>query len=123
MLLTLLTNEEKNFPGFIAAYSQTPLTNASTGRRDTVDLAQAHTLISNTLSPCPGCGGSLSGDQGFFSSPFYPANYPPQAFCVWNIQVSFHEEGTFCMLHVDRPPPVQHEDWTVCRTILDPSPA
>lgn len=45
-------------------------------------------LFSNTLSPRPGCGGSLSGDQGFFSSPFYPANYPPQTFCVWNVQVS-----------------------------------
>lgn len=29
MLLTLLTDEEKNFPGFIANYSQIPLTKPS----------------------------------------------------------------------------------------------
>lgn len=30
MLLTLVTNEEKNFPGFRANYSQIPLTSQST---------------------------------------------------------------------------------------------
>ncbi|CAB1433875.1 unnamed protein product [Pleuronectes platessa] len=62
MLLTLVTNEEKNFPGFRANYSQIPLT------------AQK-------------CGGTLSGDKGSISSPFFPSNYPPKTSCVWNIEV------------------------------------
>ncbi|XP_019716256.1 suppressor of tumorigenicity 14 protein homolog isoform X2 [Hippocampus comes] len=63
MLLTLVTNEEKNFPGFVANFSQV------------------------SLAP-PDCGGTLSGDVGVFSSPYFPSSYPPQASCVWNIQVS-----------------------------------
>ncbi|XP_077438698.1 suppressor of tumorigenicity 14 protein homolog [Vanacampus margaritifer] len=63
MLLTLVTNEEKNFPGFLANFSQV------------------------SLAP-PGCGGTLSGDQGVFSSPYFPSSYPPRTSCVWNIQVS-----------------------------------
>lgn len=34
------------------------------------------------------CGGTLSGERGFFSSPFFPSNYPPQMTCTWNIEVS-----------------------------------
>ncbi|XP_054623632.1 suppressor of tumorigenicity 14 protein homolog isoform X2 [Dunckerocampus dactyliophorus] len=63
MLLTLVTNKEKNFPGFRANYSQV------------------------SRGP-PGCGGTLSSDVGFFSSPFFPSSYPPRTTCVWNIQVS-----------------------------------
>uniref|UniRef100_A0A3Q3WE32 Uncharacterized protein n=1 Tax=Mola mola TaxID=94237 RepID=A0A3Q3WE32_MOLML len=59
MLLTLVTSEEKNFPGFRASYSQ-----------------------------IPSCGGTLTGDKGSFSSPFFPSNYPPQTMCVWKIEVS-----------------------------------
>ncbi|XP_044206401.1 suppressor of tumorigenicity 14 protein homolog [Thunnus albacares] len=62
MLLTLVTSEEKNFPGFRANYSQIPLTE-------------------------PKCGGKLTGDKGIFSSPFFPSNYPPRTSCVWDIQV------------------------------------
>uniref|UniRef100_A0A8D3CBY1 Suppressor of tumorigenicity 14 protein-like n=1 Tax=Scophthalmus maximus TaxID=52904 RepID=A0A8D3CBY1_SCOMX len=66
MLLTLVTSEEKNFPGFRANYSQIPLTEQSrTGE----------------------CGGKLTGNKGSFSSPFFPSNYPPQATCVWKIEV------------------------------------
>ncbi|XP_061591640.1 ST14 transmembrane serine protease matriptase b [Cololabis saira] len=61
MLLTLITNEEKNFPGFRAMYSQIPLDDG-------------------------GCGGKLTGDKGSISSPFFPNNYPPRASCVWNIE-------------------------------------
>uniref|UniRef100_A0A3Q4B5H5 Uncharacterized protein n=1 Tax=Mola mola TaxID=94237 RepID=A0A3Q4B5H5_MOLML len=57
MLLTLVTSEEKNFPGFRASYSQ-----------------------------IPSCGGTLTGDKGSFSSPFFPSNYPPQTMCVWKIE-------------------------------------
>ncbi|XP_041860983.1 suppressor of tumorigenicity 14 protein homolog [Melanotaenia boesemani] len=63
MLLTLVTNKEKNFPGFRAFYSQLPLNDG-------------------------GCGGALRGDKGSFSSPFYPENYPPRTSCVWTIEVS-----------------------------------
>ncbi|XP_037833029.1 ST14 transmembrane serine protease matriptase b isoform X2 [Kryptolebias marmoratus] len=64
MLLMLVTNEEKNFPGFRAAYSQIP------------------------ISKGEGCGGRLTADKGSVSSPFYPSNYPPQSWCEWNIEVS-----------------------------------
>ncbi|XP_069572721.1 ST14 transmembrane serine protease matriptase b [Brachyistius frenatus] len=62
MLLTLLTSEEKNFPGFRANFSQ-------------IGLSE------------PKCGGQLTGDRGSFSSPFFPSNYPPRTSCVWNIEV------------------------------------
>ncbi|KAM3872280.1 suppressor of tumorigenicity 14 protein homolog [Diretmus argenteus] len=62
MLLTLVTNEERNFPGFRASYSQIPLAGQT-------------------------CGGKLSGLKGSFSSPLFPSNYPPQTTCVWDIEV------------------------------------
>ncbi|XP_027131471.1 suppressor of tumorigenicity 14 protein [Larimichthys crocea] len=62
MLLTLVTSEEKNFPGFRANYSQIPLTEQK-------------------------CGRTLTADRGSFSSPFFPSNYPPRTTCVWNIEV------------------------------------
>ncbi|KAL3975054.1 hypothetical protein ACER0C_023680 [Sarotherodon galilaeus] len=63
MLLTLVTNEEINFPGFKANYSQIPVTKLN-------------------------CGGTLTEDKGSFSSPFFPSNYPPSTSCVWNIEVA-----------------------------------
>uniref|UniRef100_A0A3P9I1T8 Suppression of tumorigenicity 14b n=1 Tax=Oryzias latipes TaxID=8090 RepID=A0A3P9I1T8_ORYLA len=63
MLLTLVTNQEKNFPGFRAFYSQVPLDSGE-------------------------CGERLLGEKGSFSSPFFPSNYPPKASCQWDIQVS-----------------------------------
>lgn len=63
MLLTLVTNEDKNFPGFRANYSQIKINDHE-------------------------CGGLLTTGKGAFSSPFYPSNYPPQISCVWNIQTS-----------------------------------
>ncbi|XP_028307961.1 A-type voltage-gated potassium channel KCND1 isoform X2 [Gouania willdenowi] len=63
MLLVLLTSEDRNFPGFIANYSQTPLLDSD-------------------------CGGTLTADRANFSSPFFPSFYPPAVSCVWNIQVS-----------------------------------
>ncbi|XP_071314887.1 suppressor of tumorigenicity 14 protein homolog [Trachinotus anak] len=62
MLLTLLTSDERHFPGFRANYSQIPVT------------AQE-------------CGGTLSANKGSLSSPFFPSNYPPKTTCVWNIEV------------------------------------
>ncbi|XP_049920397.1 suppressor of tumorigenicity 14 protein homolog [Epinephelus moara] len=63
LLLTLLTSGDKNFPGFRANYSQIP---------------QAQLK----------CGGTLTGDRGSFSSPFFPSNYPPKTSCVWTIEAS-----------------------------------
>uniref|UniRef100_A0A3B5QZT1 ST14 transmembrane serine protease matriptase b n=1 Tax=Xiphophorus maculatus TaxID=8083 RepID=A0A3B5QZT1_XIPMA len=61
MLLMLVTSQDKNFPGFRVFYSQVPAAD---------------------------CGGTLSGERGSFSSPFFPANYPPKADCSWTVQVT-----------------------------------
>ncbi|NWX93494.1 MFRP protein, partial [Nothoprocta pentlandii] len=34
------------------------------------------------------CGGTLRGPEGTFSSPNYPSAYPPNALCVWHIEVA-----------------------------------
>ncbi|XP_027961551.1 membrane frizzled-related protein [Eumetopias jubatus] len=44
--------------------------------------------IGMSPSPQPTCGGLLPGPRGFFSSPNYPDPYPPNAHCVWHIQVA-----------------------------------
>ncbi|PWA14163.1 hypothetical protein CCH79_00020816 [Gambusia affinis] len=62
MLLLLVTSQDKNFPGFRVLYSQVPAAGGD-------------------------CGGTLSGERGSFSSPFFPANYPPRADCSWTVQV------------------------------------
>ncbi|KAL4658600.1 hypothetical protein GN956_G2165 [Arapaima gigas] len=62
MLLTLVTNGEKNFPGFRAQVSQIPM-------------------------EISGCGGTLSGAKGIFATPNFPSYYPPLIKCNWNIQV------------------------------------
>ncbi|KAG9265652.1 hypothetical protein AMEX_G20118 [Astyanax mexicanus] len=64
MLVTLVTNGEKNYPGFRAFYSQVP--------------AQSEDIE---------CGGKLTGTNGTFSSPGFPSYYPPQMQCVWDIEV------------------------------------
>nr|VZI14713.1 unnamed protein product [Spirometra erinaceieuropaei] len=33
------------------------------------------------------CGGNLKGEQGDFTSPGYPSQYPPEFKCVWKIEV------------------------------------
>ncbi|CAL1605255.1 unnamed protein product [Knipowitschia caucasica] len=63
MLLTLVTNNERNFPGFRANYSQ-------------IQLEEAE------------CGRLMTTGKGVFSTPFYPSNYPPKTSCTWNIQTS-----------------------------------
>ncbi|XP_053819375.1 suppressor of tumorigenicity 14 protein isoform X2 [Vidua chalybeata] len=61
MLVTLVTNKEGRFPGFKAEFFQLPKMKA--------------------------CGGILKGDSGTFTTPYYPAHYPPDMDCVWNIEV------------------------------------
>ncbi|XP_062868235.1 ST14 transmembrane serine protease matriptase b [Trichomycterus rosablanca] len=74
MLVTLVTNEEKNFPGFRAQYSQ-------------------------VAAEIPGCGGKLTGMKGTFTSPGFSSHYPPQIQCVWDIEVS---TGKQVMLNFSR---------------------
>uniref|UniRef100_A0A672IXT4 Suppressor of tumorigenicity 14 protein homolog n=1 Tax=Salarias fasciatus TaxID=181472 RepID=A0A672IXT4_SALFA len=59
MLLTLATNDNKNFPGFRAKVSQVRMVT---------------------------CGGQLTGEKGNFSSPNFPNYYPPRITCEWTIQ-------------------------------------
>lgn len=39
------------------------------------------------LSPRSACGGTLRGPEGSFSSPNFPGSYPPNALCIWRIEV------------------------------------
>uniref|UniRef100_A0A3P9L5G2 Suppression of tumorigenicity 14a n=1 Tax=Oryzias latipes TaxID=8090 RepID=A0A3P9L5G2_ORYLA len=64
ILVTMATDERKNFPGFRAAVSQIP--------RGSKELS---------------CGGDLVGSKGSFSSPNYPSFYPPNTHCRWTITV------------------------------------
>ncbi|TSR87285.1 Amyloid-like protein 2 [Bagarius yarrelli] len=75
MLVTLVTNELGDFPGFRAKVSQEP-----TGS------TRAMT-----------CGGTLTGITGNFTSPNYPKYYPPLTRCEWKIQVpsNMHVKLTF----------------------------
>ncbi|XP_075630595.1 suppressor of tumorigenicity 14 protein isoform X3 [Balearica regulorum gibbericeps] len=61
MLVTLVTNKEGRFPGFKAEFFQLPKTKV--------------------------CGGTLKGESGTFTTPYYPAHYPPAMDCVWKIEV------------------------------------
>uniref|UniRef100_A0A8C8SWG9 matriptase n=1 Tax=Pelusios castaneus TaxID=367368 RepID=A0A8C8SWG9_9SAUR len=61
MLVTLVTNAEGRNPGFKAEFFQLPKTKI--------------------------CGGTLQGESGTFTTPYYPAHYPPNMDCVWDIEV------------------------------------
>ncbi|XP_069598254.1 suppressor of tumorigenicity 14 protein [Ranitomeya imitator] len=61
MLVTLITDDVGKHPGFLAEFTQ----------------IQRTTL----------CGGQLRDASGELSTPFYPAHYPPNRECVWDIQV------------------------------------
>ncbi|XP_061136066.1 ST14 transmembrane serine protease matriptase a [Syngnathus typhle] len=64
MLITMATNQEKNYPGFQAQVSQ--VQRGSKGTR---------------------CGAHLTGEVGHFSSPNFPNYYPPRTSCQWTITV------------------------------------
>ena len=51
MLLTLLTDEEKNFPGFKADYSQVPLSHAGTGTRLTLPAPPSVCPLTHAVPP------------------------------------------------------------------------
>ncbi|XP_062895017.1 suppressor of tumorigenicity 14 protein homolog isoform X2 [Mobula hypostoma] len=61
MLVTLLSDESARYRGFKATFHQLPR------------MTQ--------------CGGTLTAIAGNFSTPYYPAFYPPNINCVWTIKV------------------------------------
>ncbi|XP_018520967.1 ST14 transmembrane serine protease matriptase a [Lates calcarifer] len=64
MLVTMATNDKKNYPGFRAKVSQVRKGSKGTS-----------------------CGGQLTGEKGTFSSPNFPNYYPPRTSCQWSIEV------------------------------------
>ncbi|XP_048023768.1 ST14 transmembrane serine protease matriptase a [Megalobrama amblycephala] len=64
MLVTLVTNDAGNYPGFRARVIQI--------RPDSPELA---------------CGGRLTGSSGSFRSPNFPNYYSPNTTCLWEIEV------------------------------------
>lgn len=82
MLVTLATDDQRNFPGFRAHVSQVKRGSKATA-----------------------CGGQLSGLKGSFTSPNFPNFYPPDKLCQWTITVP---EGkavkvTFSKFYLDEP--------------------
>ncbi|NWV42216.1 MFRP protein, partial [Grantiella picta] len=83
------------------------------------------------------CGGTLRGPEGSFSSPNYPGPYPPNALCVWRIEVgaslaiqlrmeTFSVEGTASCLFdrvlvSPRPQPSSHDLGRFCGHQLPPT--
>ncbi|XP_074833085.1 suppressor of tumorigenicity 14 protein [Carettochelys insculpta] len=61
MLVTLTTDAEGRNPGFKAEFFQLPKSKT--------------------------CGGTLRGESGNFTTPYYPAHYPPNTDCIWDIEV------------------------------------
>uniref|UniRef100_A0A8C5PQR1 Suppressor of tumorigenicity 14 protein homolog n=1 Tax=Leptobrachium leishanense TaxID=445787 RepID=A0A8C5PQR1_9ANUR len=61
MMVTLVTDDKGRQPGFMAQFTQVPMT---------------------TL-----CGGMIRDSGGVITSPFYPAHYQANRECVWDIQV------------------------------------
>ncbi|KAM6432386.1 suppressor of tumorigenicity 14 protein isoform 1-T1 [Liasis olivaceus] len=61
LLVMLVTDATERYPGFKAEFFQMPKMTS--------------------------CGGVLKGRSGNFTTPYYPAHYPPNLDCVWNIEV------------------------------------
>ncbi|XP_053222974.1 suppressor of tumorigenicity 14 protein isoform X1 [Podarcis raffonei] len=61
LLVMLITDATERYPGFKAEFFQMPKKK--------------------------NCGADLTAVSGTFSSPYYPAHYPPGTDCVWNIVV------------------------------------
>nr|XP_033775279.1 suppressor of tumorigenicity 14 protein isoform X2 [Geotrypetes seraphini] len=61
MLVTLTSDAHGRYPGFRAEFFQLPKTSL--------------------------CGGLLQQENGTITTPYYPAHYPPDIECIWDIQV------------------------------------
>uniref|UniRef100_UPI00398EA76F suppressor of tumorigenicity 14 protein homolog n=1 Tax=Pristiophorus japonicus TaxID=55135 RepID=UPI00398EA76F len=64
MLVTLLSDENERYKGFSAVFSQRPKVTE--------------------------CGTTLTAISGNFTTPYYPAFYPPNLDCTWTIKVPAH---------------------------------
>ncbi|XP_025896806.1 membrane frizzled-related protein [Nothoprocta perdicaria] len=70
----------------IANTSTAPARQDPAAPEATATPAQSQAPTAGT--PTPACGGTLRGPEGTFSSPNYPSPYPPNALCVWHIEVA-----------------------------------
>ncbi|CAI5795293.1 frizzled-related [Podarcis lilfordi] len=69
------------------AATSTPITRTSPSPQPTGTLSLGGESPVTTM-PAPLCGGILLGPKGTFSSPNYPAPYPPNILCKWHIRVT-----------------------------------
>nr|XP_014345808.1 PREDICTED: suppressor of tumorigenicity 14 protein-like [Latimeria chalumnae] len=78
-LVTFISNDAHNFPGFNAEFSQ--------------------------VKRIPSCEYEVTGLSGNFSSPFYPSFYPPNIKCSWTIKVpsDLHIRIKFSMFRLKEP--------------------
>lgn len=105
MLVTMVTDNERNFPGFRAQVSQ--IKRGSRGKNYLVTETHEPFCHRNCLKVghrltffCPfvpetTCGGQLTGEKGRFTSPNFPNYYPPRTTCEWLIQVRCLLYGVF----------------------------
>ncbi|KAG8434724.1 hypothetical protein GDO86_012901 [Hymenochirus boettgeri] len=79
MLVTLVTDYVGKFPGFHAEFKQLPKI---------------------TL-----CGGNIKDSNGNITSPYFPAHYPPNRDCIWQIEVpnNKHVKLRFNLFYVADP--------------------
>lgn len=106
MLVTMATNDKKNYPGFRAQVSQvkrgSPGKTASSVSDEWSSLQPyrcSQYMSDNSFNPWRDvvytetlCGGQLSGENGKFTSPNFPNYYPPRINCHWTIKVSLLEK-------------------------------
>uniref|UniRef100_A0A8C5FGI9 ST14 transmembrane serine protease matriptase a n=1 Tax=Gadus morhua TaxID=8049 RepID=A0A8C5FGI9_GADMO len=96
MLVTLVTNDEGEYPGIRAHVSQV--------RKD---------------GPGMKCGGALSAAGGTFTSPNFPNYYPPNTVCVWTITVSCRSPILLCENQICINLNLKCDGWNDCGDMTD----
>ena len=87
------TNQSKAWPGRIWTNESGALTSLSGSDRLRLtfysDYHQERRGFALTFQPVSvsQCGGYYAADSGVLQSPNYPFYYPPNALCIWKIQV------------------------------------
>ncbi|XP_077162210.1 membrane frizzled-related protein isoform X1 [Paroedura picta] len=82
-----------------APYAHTNATSAPPARTSLqATAASSQGDPPQAMASAPSCGGILRGPEGFFSSPNFPAPYPPNILCTWHIQ---GRPGTVIQLQVE----------------------